>query len=234
MSTVLVIEDEGDLRAVLDYNLRKAGHTVVLAECGHKGLVLCRQHRPGIVLLDLMLPDLSGTEVCRALRDDPATRATPIIMLTAKTDEVDRVVGFELGADDYLTKPFSMRELLLRIQAILRRADSGPEPQQTVVFGRLRIDRAAHRVWVDDREVSLTALEFRLLVVLEERKNRLQSRDTLIDAVWSTDASVVVTTRTVDTHIKRLRDKLGPAGSYIRTVRGAGYRFAGSPNEAEE
>jgi two-component system phosphate regulon response regulator PhoB len=231
MATILVIEDEPDLQQVLEYNLRQSGHDVVCAGRAGEGLKLARQRAPELLILDLMLPDMPGTDVCKSLRADPETRAIPILMLTAKGEEIDRVVGFELGADDYMTKPFSMRELLLRVQAILRRA-SGPVDETPVVrFGRLRIDKAAHRVWVDDREVELTALEFKLLVMLHERKNRVQTRDALLEEVWGMAADI--TTRTVDTHVKRLREKLGVAADYIETVRGAGYRFAETPEPVE-
>jgi two-component system phosphate regulon response regulator PhoB len=225
MARILVIEDEPDLQRVLEYNLRQAGHEVQQATAGQPGLRLAREHHPALVLLDLMLPDLSGTEVCKTLKSDPATRDIPVLMLTAKGEEVDRVVGFELGADDYVVKPFSVRELLLRIQAILRRSAGERDARVALVeFGRLRFDREAHRVWVDGTEVELTALEFKLLVGLHDRKNRVQTRATLLDDVWGIEADI--TTRTVDTHVKRLRDKLGPAGDYIETVRGVGYRFA--------
>jgi two-component system phosphate regulon response regulator PhoB len=227
MPTILVIEDEADLRDVLDYNLRQAGHDVVLAGRGGDGLKAARAEHPDLVLLDLMLPDKPGTDVCRELRADAATKGIPIMMLTARGEEIDRVVGFELGADDYVTKPFSMRELLLRVQAVLRRGRPEVEDVPVVRFGRLRIDKAAHRVWVDDKEVELTALELKLLVMLHERKNRVQTRETLLEDVWGMASDI--TTRTVDTHVKRLREKLGPAADYIETVRGAGYRFAEAP-----
>jgi two-component system phosphate regulon response regulator PhoB len=227
MPTILVIEDEADLREVLDYNLRQAGHEVLLAARAGDGLRAARQEHPDLVLLDLMLPDRPGTDICRELRSDPATKAIPIMMLTARGEEIDRVVGFEIGADDYVTKPFSMRELLLRVQAVLRRGRSEVEEAPVVRFGRLRIDKAAHRVWVDDREIDLTALELKLLIVLHERRNRVQTRETLLEDVWGIAADI--TTRTVDTHVKRLREKLGPAAEYVETVRGAGYRFADEP-----
>jgi two-component system, OmpR family, phosphate regulon response regulator PhoB len=229
MARILVIEDEQDLQKVLGYNLRAAGHEVVGALLGQEGLKLARDRRPDVVLLDLMLPDLPGTEVCKSLKADAALRDVPVIMLTAKGEEVDRVVGFELGADDYVVKPFSVRELILRIQAVLRRSHPEPEATAPVEFGCLRIDPAAHRVWVGGEEVELTALEFRLLVTLHERRDRVQSRSTLLDVVWGIEADI--TTRTVDTHVKRLREKLGAAGVYIETVRGVGYRFAGTPDE---
>jgi len=230
MPSILVIEDEPDLRDVLDFNLRQAGHEVQLAGRAGEGLKAAKQRLPDLVILDLMLPDRPGTDVCRELRGDPATRAIPIMMLTARGEEIDRVVGFELGADDYVTKPFSMRELLLRIQAILRRAKGEVEESTVVRFGRLKIDKAAHRVWVDEREIELTSLEFKLLVMLHERKNRVQTRESLLEEVWGLASDI--TTRTVDTHVKRLREKLGEAADYIETVRGAGYRFADEPAEA--
>ena len=230
MPSILVIEDEPDLREVLDFNLKQAGHDVHLAARAGEGLKAAKQRLPDLLILDLMLPDRPGTEVCRELRGDPATRAIPILMLTARGEEIDRVVGFELGADDYMTKPFSMRELLLRIQAILRRSKGEVEESTVVRFGRLKIDKAAHRVWVDDREVELTSLEFKLLVMLHERKNRVQTRESLLEEVWGLAADI--TTRTVDTHVKRLREKLGDVADYIETVRGAGYRFADEPAEA--
>jgi two-component system phosphate regulon response regulator PhoB len=231
MASILVIEDEADIREVLEYNLRQAGHDVVGIARGREGLRLVAERVPDLVILDLMLPDLSGIEVCKTLKRETATRAIPVIMLTAKGEEIDRIVGFELGADDYVTKPFSVRELLLRVQAVLRRSHGGAEETPVVRFGRLRIDRQAHRVWVDDVEIELTALELRLLLFLHDRKNRVQSRETLLDEVWGMSSEI--TTRTVDTHVKRLREKLGAAASYVETVRGTGYRFAASPEESE-
>jgi two-component system, OmpR family, phosphate regulon response regulator PhoB len=227
MALILVVEDEKDLQRVLAFNLRQAGHEVVLASEGGEGLALAREQVPDLVLLDLMLPDMPGTEVCRAIKREPGTERTAVIMVTARGEEIDRVVGFELGVDDYVVKPFSIRELLLRINVVLRRAHGGPSTASLIEFGRLRVDREAHRIHVDGREVELTAIEFRLLVLLFERKNRVQSRTTLLDVVWGIDGDI--TTRTVDTHVKRLREKLGPAGDYIETVRGVGYRFADTP-----
>ena len=179
-----------------------------------------------------MLPDVSGTEVCKELKQDPTTRDAQVMMLTAKGEEIDRIIGFELGADDYVVKPFSVRELLLRITAILRRASSEIDTRANIDFGVLRVDREAHRVWVEGRELELTALEFKLLVTLHDRRNRVQSRDALLSDVWGIQAEI--TTRTVDTHVKRLREKLGVAGDYVQTVRGVGYRFAASPDDAAE
>lgn len=232
MASILVIEDEPDLLQVLEYNLTQAGHSVIGVSQGRLGLERARAEQPQLILLDLMLPDLSGTEVCRALKERDDTRAIPVVMVTARGEEIDRVVGFELGADDYVVKPFSVRELLLRVQAILRRnkRDDAPNPADMVEFGLLRIDRGAHRVWVENQEIELTALEFRLLVTLYDRKNRVQTRTALLDEVWGIQADI--TTRTVDTHVKRLREKLEAARDYVETVRGVGYRFVASPQEA--
>ncbi len=230
MARVLVIEDELDLQKVLGYNLKQAGHEVLTALRGRDGLQIARDRNPELVILDLMLPDLPGTEVCKTIKRDPKTKGIPILMLTAKGEEVDRVVGFELGADDYVVKPFSVRELLLRIEAILRRTQGESAAPQSFEFGWLRVDCDAHRVWVAEREVELTALEFKLLVTLYDRRNRVQNRTVLLDDVWGIEAAI--TTRTVDTHVKRLREKLGRAGEYIETVRGVGYRFAESPDGA--
>ena len=230
MARILVIEDEPDIQQILEYNLREKGHKVFIASKGEEGLRIAREKRPDLVLLDLMLPDIPGTEICKALKSDPATRNTQVVMLTAKGEEIDRVVGFELGADDYVVKPFSVRELLLRVQAILRRSQGEQEAAPGFQFGSLRVDREAHRVWAKDTELELTALEFKLLVTLFDRKNRVQTRAALLSDVWGIDADI--TTRTVDTHVKRLREKLGEAGVYIETVRGVGYRFADNPEEA--
>jgi two-component system phosphate regulon response regulator PhoB len=227
MARILVIEDEPDIRQVLDYNLRLAGHEVIPAARGQEGLRLAREQHPDLVLLDLMLPDIPGIDVCRAIKDDLSMRATPVIMVTAKGEEIDRVVGFELGADDYVTKPFSVRELVLRIRATLRRNEGKPPESSVVDFGTLRIDRDAHRIWVEDQEIELTALEFKLLVTLYDRRNRVQSRGALLDHVWGMDTKIA--TRTVDAHVKRLREKIGAARDYIETVRGVGYRFAENP-----
>jgi two-component system phosphate regulon response regulator PhoB len=229
MARILVVEDEADIREVLDYNLKREGHDVVLASTVREGLKAARERRPDLMLLDLMLPDGSGTELCKSLQLDPATRGIRVLMLTAKGDEVDRVIGFEVGADDYVVKPFSVRELLLRVNAVLRRSASDDEGEMTQ-FGMLRVNRGAHRVWVDDEEIELTALEFKLLLTLHDRRNRVQTRDALLSDVWRIDADV--TTRTVDTHVKRLREKLGRAGIYVQTVRGVGYRFAERPDDA--
>jgi two-component system, OmpR family, phosphate regulon response regulator PhoB len=219
---VLVVEDETDLLRTLEYNFRQAGFETFSATSGSEGLRLAVAKDPDLVLLDLMLPDVQGTEVCRQLKSDPKTRATPVIILTARGEEVDRVVGFEIGADDYVTKPFSVRELILRARAVLRRGDHS-ESLETVKLGNLTIDSQAHRVHVDGHEISLTALEFRLLWTLVRRHDRVQTRQMLLNDVWGLHLNVE--TRTIDTHIKRLREKLGTAGSLIETVRGVGYRL---------
>jgi two-component system phosphate regulon response regulator PhoB len=231
---VLVIEDEVDLATTVEYNLKSEGFQVRLAHTGKDGLAAAMaEPLPDVIVLDLMLPDLSGTEICRRLRDSERTRDVPIIMCTAKGEEIDRVVGFEVGADDYIVKPFSVREMILRIRALLRRVDSSRrtdgEPSM-IRFGRLKIDRDAHRAWVDELEIALTALEFRLLHAFMSRRGRVQTREALLSDVWGIEADV--TTRTVDTHVKRLREKLGEAGMYIETLRGVGYRFKDAPDEA--
>jgi two-component system, OmpR family, phosphate regulon response regulator PhoB len=220
---VLVIEDEVDLATTVEYNLRAEGFEVRLAHTGKQGLAATAQDPlPDLIVLDLMLPDLSGTEICRRLRDQERTRNVPVIMCTAKGEEIDRVVGFEVGADDYVVKPFSVRA------DASRRDDTEPSLMR---FGRLRLDRDGHRAWVDESELSLTALEFRLLHAFMSRKGRVQSRDALLSDVWGIEADI--TTRTVDTHVKRLREKLGEAGQYIETLRGVGYRFKDQPDEAD-
>ncbi|HET6283368.1 MAG TPA: response regulator transcription factor [Polyangia bacterium] len=229
MARVLVVEDEQDLQDVMAYNLREAGHEVFVSSRGGPTAEMVRNHRPDLVILDLMLPDMGGLEVCRTLKSQPTTRPVPIIMVTARGSEIDRIVGFELGADDYVVKPFSVRELLLRVQAILRRAQGAPatDAGAVVMFGDLRIDREAPRVAVAGKEVLLTALELKLLCTLYDRRNRVQSRSVLLDDVWGVSGEN--STRTVDTHVKRLREKLGAAGEYIETIRGIGYRFVGAP-----
>ena len=231
MTRILIIEDESDLQQVLKFNLEQAGFTADVSATGSDGIRVARETQPGLVLLDVMLPDILGTEVCRVLKSTPETASLPVIMLTAKGEESDRVEGFESGADDYVTKPFSVRELLLRVNAVLRRAGAASPEAGMTTFGILRFDQAAHRAWINEQPTELSALEFKLLVALVDRRNRVQSRAVLLDKVWGVTADV--TTRTVDTHVKRLREKLGPARNYIETVRGVGYRFVGSPDEAK-
>lgn len=229
---ILIVEDERDLLDTLDYNLQREGYRTRCAATGSEAMTLANERPlPDLVVLDLMLPDMSGTEVCRSLRSSDVTRNVPVLMLTAKGEEIDRVVGFEVGADDYVCKPFSVRELSLRIRAILRRSQSTDVETEQMEFGRLRVDASAHRCWVDDEEVQLTALEFKLLTTLMRRRGRVQTREVLLTDVWGFSAEV--TTRTVDTHVKRLRQKIGDAGRYIETLRGVGYRFRSEPSEAD-
>jgi two-component system, OmpR family, phosphate regulon response regulator PhoB len=229
-STILIVEDERDLLTTVEYNLQREGYQTRCAETGRQAIALANERPiPDLVVLDLMLPDISGMEVCRSLRASDATKHVPVLMVTAKGEEIDRVVGFEVGADDYVTKPFSVRELALRIRAILRRTQA-PEPDnEELSFGMLRVDPSAHRVWVDGTESQLTALEFKLLTTLLQRRGRVQTREVLLTDVWGFSADV--TTRTVDTHVKRLRQKIGAASSYIETLRGVGYRFRSEPAE---
>ena len=231
---ILIVEDERDLVATLEYALEKEGFRTRSAYTGRQGLeIAAGEPGPDLVLLDLMLPDMSGTQVCQQLRTGERTRGLPIIMMTAKSEEVDRVVGFEVGADDYVIKPFSLRELMLRIRAVLRR--KAPTDAASVVpssYGRLRVDMEGHRVWVDEQEVVLTALEFRLLTTLIARRGRVQTRDALLGDVWGVQPGL--TTRTVDTHVRRLRKKLGEVADYVQTLRGVGYRFTTDLRDSDE
>ena len=220
---VIIIEDERDLAELLAFNLEKEGWQTQIALDGRSGLEKVTAELPDLVILDLMLPELSGIEVCRHLRKQEKTAAIPVIMVTAKGEEIDRVVGFEVGADDYLVKPFSTRELLLRIKAILRRSSPAPQEEKVISRGPLVIDPDRHRVTVGGEEVILTSTEFRLLQVLAERTGRMQGREQLLRDVWGYSSSA--DTRTVDTHITRLRSKLGEAGEMVRTVRGFGYKL---------
>jgi len=223
VATILVVDDERDLQSLLDFNLRQAGFETVLASTGEQALQSVRRRVPDLVLLDLMLPDLPGTEICRQVKSDPRTRAVPVVMLTARGEELDRVVGFELGADDYVVKPFSMRELVLRVKAVLRRAGQQGGDRARSELGPIRLDVEAHRCYIAGEEVSLTPLEFRLLATLMTRAGRVQSRERLLTDVW--EMSSELETRTVDTHVKRLREKLGSARDLLETVRGVGYRL---------
>src|ERR1700680_1564578 len=221
---VLVVDDEPDIVALVAYHLAKAGYRVATAANGQDALGLARRERPAMVVLDLMLPGLSGWDVLEQLRSDDATRDVAVLMLTARKEEADRSKGPSLGADDYLTKPFSPQELVLRVGAILRRVKAGREKSEDVKqIGPLRIDSTEHRVTVDGREVELTPTEFKLLLLLAERKGRVQPRNLLLEIVW--EAAPDIQTRTVDMHVQRLRVKLGAAGDLIETVRGFGYRI---------
>ena len=220
---VIIIEDERDLAELVAFNLEKEGWRTAIALDGRSGLELVTTELPDLVILDLMLPEMGGIEVCRALRRQEKTAAIPIIMVTAKGEEIDRVVGFEVGADDYLVKPFSTRELLLRIKAILRRASQPGHEEKLICRGALTIDPERHRVTVRNEEINLTSTEFKLLQTMAERVGRMQGREQLLRDVWGYSSSA--DTRTVDTHITRLRNKLGEAGEMIRTVRGFGYKM---------
>ena len=216
---ILVVEDESDVADLLTLNFRKAGFRISTAVDGASGLQKAREDRPDFIVLDLMLPKMSGLEVCKILKNDTATSHIPILMLTAKAEEIDRIVGLEFGADDYVTKPFSPREILLRIRAILRR---GETPGESLKAGPISIDAGRHEVRVNGKQVHLTSLEFKLLRTLVQRRGRVQDRDRLLNEVWGYES--VIDTRTVDTHVRRLREKLGKAGDAIETVRGFGYR----------
>jgi DNA-binding response OmpR family regulator len=219
---ILVVDDESDALEVLGFKLREAGYEPVFASDGTSALALARTERPTLVVLDLMLPEIDGLEVCRLLRRDPATSGLPIIMLTAKATETDRIVGLEIGADDYVTKPFSPRELVLRIKKVLARATAGDDPSGHLRIGELDIDVSRHAVHVKGKPVTLTATEFKLLEVLVRRRGRVQTRDRLLQDVWGYENPI--DTRTVDTHMRRLRERIGPAAHLLETVRGVGYR----------
>ena len=226
---ILVIEDEPDIRKNLEYNLAREGFSVIGAASISEAESNLSVQTFNLILLDLMLPDGSGLDLCKKIKADSKTESIPVIILTTKDDEVDKVVGFEIGADDYVTKPFSVRELILRVKAVLKR---GTEKKDILEverkFGDLRIDIDSHEVHVDDSKINLTALEFKLLRQLVDTRGRVQSRDQLLSEVWGYSSDV--TTRTVDTHVKRLREKLGPMGKYVQTIRGVGYKFARSPD----
>ena len=225
---ILVIEDEPDIRKTLEYNLARESFIVSTAGSLKKAKNILENPNFSLILLDLMLPDGSGLDLCRELKSNSALKEIPIIILTAKDDEVDKVVGFELGADDYVTKPFSVRELILRVKAVLKRNQKTATPLEiNRNFGSLVMDIESHEVFIDDEEITLTALEFKLLNQLVERRGRVQTRDQLLSDVWGYSSDV--TTRTVDTHIKRLREKLGVMGKYIQTIRGVGYKFSRTP-----
>jgi two-component system phosphate regulon response regulator PhoB len=221
---ILVVDDEPEAVELVEFNLKQAGFDVVTAADGNEALKKAKAGAPALIVLDLMIPEVDGLEVCKQLRRDEATSAIPIIMLTAKAAEVDRVVGLELGADDYVTKPFSPRELNLRIKKLLERTRTKAEEGESLKFGDLIIDVPRHLVTWRGKRLDLTATEFKLLVLLARRRGRVQTRDHLLRDVWEYDS--LIDTRTVDTHMRRLREKLGPAAKYLDTVRGVGYRFA--------
>ena len=222
---ILIVEDEPDVADLLAYHLRQAGFAVDIALSGPEALRLIKDRSPVLIVLDLMLPGISGLDLCRLIRSDPQSDHVPVVILSARSEEIDRVLGFELGADDYVVKPFSPREFVLRIKAILRRRLASQNSENDCLqAGDLTLDRSRHEVKVADRLVECTATEFKLLTILMERQGRVQGRDRLLSDVWGYDS--FIDTRTVDTHMRRLRDKLGPYGRWIETVRGFGYRFA--------
>lgn len=219
---IFIIEDDKHISKLVKYNAEKAGYDCTVIEDGEEALDVLSKHGADLIILDIMLPKMDGFEVCRAIKQNIKLKNIPVIMLTAKGEEVDRIVGLELGADDYVVKPFSPRELMLRIKAILRRGKAEESPKAIIKRGTLVIDISKHKVTVNNKEVELTPIEFKLLVTLIERTGRIQSRDQLLSDVWDMHSDVF--TRTVDTHIKRLREKLGKMGDIIETVRGFGYR----------
>ena len=221
---IYIVEDEPDIRETLKYNFSNEGFEVFTAPDGEEALSNIKKVLPDVLILDLMLPGLSGLDVCKSIRADDDIKDMSIIMLTAKGEEIDRVIGFELGADDYVTKPFSVRELNLRVKVLLKKQRESLVENKLVTFGPIRIDLDAHELKINDKEIVLTALEFKLLQHLVKRKGRVQTREQLLGDVWGYSAEV--TTRTVDTHIKRLREKLGNTSDYIQTIRGVGYRFS--------
>ena len=221
---ILVVDDEPDLLDLVRLCLVEAGFVVETAASGQQALEALRRTPPDLVVLDLMLPDMPGTEVCRLIRGRPEAADVLVLMLTAKSEEVDRIVGFELGADDYVTKPFSPRELVLRVRALLRRRAGSGSERNLLERDEVRVDLDRHRCWVGEQEVGLTAKEFQLLATLMRRPGRVLTRERLLDEIWGSD--VTVTMRTIDTHLKRLREKLGAGGDLIETVRGVGYRFS--------
>jgi two-component system phosphate regulon response regulator PhoB len=219
---ILLVDDEPDALEVLGFKLRQAGYNALLAKDGARAIALARDERPALIVLDLMLPEVDGLEVCKILRRDPNTASIPIIMLTARAAEMDRVLGLELGADDYVTKPFSPRELLLRIKKLLVRTQSSEDTSAELRMGELTLDVGRHEVTVAGEPLVLTATEFKLLEILIRRRGRVQTRDRLLQDVWGYDNPI--DSRTVDTHMRRLREKLGDIARYLETVRGVGYR----------
>lgn len=223
MSSSRVLIVDSDVDPLLEPALREAGFDVQLSRTAREGHAAASVGKIDLILLDIALPDVQGTEICRMLKGDPKTKSIPIIVATASSEEIDRVVAFELGADDYVAKPFSVRELVLRMRAVLRRWNDSKERKTAIRLGPILIEPETHRVWVNEGEVVLTALEFKLLMTLASSPSRISRRQSLLSEVWG--VSLHVETRTIDTHVKRLREKLGPAGALIKTVRGVGYRF---------
>ena len=220
---ILIVDDEEDILTLLEYNLEKAGFKVISADDGPEAIELTKKENPSLIILDIMLPSMEGTEVCKVIKRDNATSHIPIIMLTAKGEEVDRIVGLELGADDYITKPFSPRELILRVKAVLKRRGGGEENESIITAGNIKIDVERSVVISNGKHLKLTATEFKLLVELVKARGKVLSRDALLDRVRGID--YYVTDRTIDTHIRRLREKLGKSAKHIETARGFGYKF---------
>ncbi len=220
---ILIVEDEKNIAKLIRYNLEKSDYDCTVARTGEDALSILEKQHFDLIILDIMLPEMDGFEVCRNIKQAPGIKNIPIIMLTAKGEEVDRIVGFELGADDYMAKPFSPRELILRIKAILNRGKAQSLKKDLITIGDIEINIPKHKVTVRQREIALTNMEFRLLLTLMERQGRVQDRDRLLSDVWGIDS--MVDTRTVDTHVTRLREKLGRSGCMIETVRGMGYKF---------
>ena len=220
---ILIVDDEPEAVELLEFNMKQAGYDVLVAADGAEALQKAHATLPSLVLLDLMLPEIDGLEICKMLRRMPATSNIPIIMVTAKATELDKILGLELGADDYITKPFSPRELVLRVKKLLQREPSRTQESGTYTFGELLIDTPRHLVAWRGKSIELTATEFKLLAVLAQRRGRVQSREQLLRDVWEYNS--LIDTRTVDTHMRRLREKLGPASKWLDTVRGVGYRF---------
>lgn len=222
-SKILIVDDEPETLEIVEFNLKQAGFATATAADGDEALRKVKAAAPALIVLDLMLPGIDGLEICKTLRRDPATAGIPVIMLTAKATELDRVLGLELGADDYLTKPFSPRELVLRVKKLLERGQPKEKAEATLQFGELVIDVPRHLATWQGKRFDLTATEFKLLTVLAQRRGRVQTREALLRDVWDYDN--LIDTRTVDTHMRRLREKLGPAAKFLDTVRGVGYRF---------
>ena len=223
MKSILIIEDEKDIVDLIEYHLKQSGFSVISALDGPTGLEKARKKSPNLIILDLMLPEMDGKDICRSLKSNPLTQSIPILMLTAKAEETDRLIGFELGADDYVTKPFSPKELVLRVKAILRRKEVDHEGEKIIRIGDLLIDIDRHQVSIKKNPLRLTSTEFKLLVELASKRGRVLTREHLLDRVWGYTYEGYA--RTVDTHVRRLREKLGPLGDSIETIRGVGYRF---------
>lgn len=220
---ILIVEDDASISRLIEYNLEKAGYKPKVCDNGEKALEVILRNQYDMILLDIMLPGIDGLEVCRKIRQSSSNKNIPIIMVTAKGEEIDKIVGFELGVDDYMVKPFSPRELILRVKAIFKRTTENIEEKELLQIGKITIDIPKHIVTVEEQEIDLTPMEFNLLYTLMSRKGRVQSRDRLLSDVW--DIAADVNTRTIDTHIKRLRKKLGSAGDYVETIRGMGYKL---------